>query len=147
MQCRQLDECQIMQRERGQMCCLHAGKCLNDVDVNKAPTNAVEYADLYVRNTRITGFGIDVKMHFPCMFCAAPECLVAPLMEMERALPGGAVCKVCERGWRVPITETHCEHGVSVGKVLNFVQTVGPDPEPWFTTIYPFVVREKRGIH
>jgi hypothetical protein len=96
-----------------------------------------EYENRYQENQALSGFGLEVKTHLPCPFCAAPEFLVYPIWppdEHQKALEKGADCKECGRGMRVVYT-------ANTQSMLAFkmVQTKGDDPPD-----YILIGREER---
>lgn len=101
------------------------------------PASAEEYADRFIKNQRITGFGIDgVRMHVPCPFCAAPDVLEHGILETEDAYAAGATCAECGRAFRAIFKRE--EHGEGQhSTAFSFVQTSGPDPSPWVAESIP----------
>ncbi len=89
------------------------------------PKTAEEYNELYQKHTKITGFGLEVTIHMPCPFCAAPDFCVYKIIEVEEALSKPSTCSSCGRSLKTFINE---ENG---RKTLRFVQT-GGEPGPDF---------------
>jgi hypothetical protein len=89
------------------------------------PKSKAEYEAAFHANERVTGYGINVTIHMPCPFCAAPEFIVYRVLEVVDALAKGAVCTACNRGMK----------GITVirdaGTSTEFVQTCGDPPPPW----------------
>ena len=84
-----------------------------------------EYAARFHANQRVEGFGIDVCMHVPCPFCAAPDWLVHPILLTQEAMGDGAVCRECGRGAKAVFSEHHdCTF-------IELVQTVGTAQPVW----------------
>jgi hypothetical protein len=87
-----------------------------------------ELNEKHARNYRIEGQGLgNVFVHSACPFCAEPDFLVYELLEVEKAMENGAVCKHCDRGMKVVVTKD----GRDCTRV-EFVQTCGPDAPDWF---------------
>jgi hypothetical protein len=84
-----------------------------------------EYEKRFSDNQQITGRGLDTTMHMPCPFCAAPEFWVYKIMEMQKVVREGAVCKECGRGMKA------IEIKVNGGFGLEFIQTQGDPPPPY----------------
>lgn len=81
-----------------------------------------EYEKRYHDNYRLEGFGLDMKVHQPCPFCAASDFHVYRLDQLQEVTSKETICKECGRGFRVdwkndPTTTTGA-----------FVQTCGDDP-------------------
>lgn len=90
------------------------------------PQNMVEFAARYALNTRITGYGMNVMLHHPCPFCAAPEWVAHYLQQTEAVLNQPHYCATCKR--------SACVVFRSLGSAteLELVQTEGPDVPSWF---------------
>lgn len=81
-----------------------------------------EYERLVTANTKIEGYGLDVTMHLPCPFCAAPDFMLYKVIDANDALRAGAVCKSCGRGMKGIVQESSAE------TTIEMVQTCGNDP-------------------
>ena len=96
------------------------------------PKTREEYVARFEASQRVSGVGFDVTSHIPCPFCAAPDFLVAKLLNVEtgemfgQVLERGAVCRECGRGARGLTVRT------ANGVTIEMVQTCGPDAvAPW----------------
>lgn len=93
-----------------------------------APTSVEEYRRRFYKNYKIEGYGIgSVHCHYPCPFCAAPEFMVAEILETDKALERGGTCSECGRSARAIMSRT--QGSVS----FEMVQTGGDDPPDWLT--------------
>lgn len=91
------------------------------------PTSYEEYVERFHAGEKITGFGLEVTVHMPCPFCAAPDWLVYRVLNVEKAIAEGKTCTECGR-----TAKTLVRHGEgSVG--FEIVQTGGPDQPEWLT--------------
>jgi hypothetical protein len=91
------------------------------------PTSIEEYQARLHENTKVTGQGIEgTRLHLPCPFCAAPEFLAFPILDQERMLRAGAVCRECGRGMRAVY-----ERPNEALTRFYLVQTEGPPPAAW----------------
>lgn len=92
------------------------------------PKDFAEYQKLVWANQKITGFGADVKTHFPCPFCAAPEWLVQPITDGIDDYPimkAGATCQNCGRSAKFIFKRGH-------GSLeFELVQSGGPAAPDW----------------
>ena len=89
-----------------------------------APHSYDEYLQRFHANQRVEGFGLDVRMHVPCPFCAAPDWLVHEVLLTQDAMADGAVCVECGRGAKAVFS------AVNGNTFIEIVQTTGmPQPE------------------
>jgi thymidylate synthase (FAD) len=101
----------------------------------KDPTNMEEYNYLYMLRTKLTGYGLDVKQHLPCAFCAAPEMFT--LSPWEMASTWGNLheeehtCEHCGRSLRM----TFIRDGE--GSTMRTEQCGGPPQPEWLTPPMP----------
>lgn len=92
----------------------------------REPQSLEEFQQRFLANQQITGHGMDVTMHAPCPFCAAPEFLVWKVLETETYLVGRtATCRECGRSARNEFSAP----GSSVR--IELVQVAGPPPPRW----------------
>lgn len=91
----------------------------------KQPTSYEEYIVNFEANGKVSGRGLTTTQHFPCPFCAAPNCVVAPIISVQEHLRRGGTCKECGRGWRTEFT------GKAPSISFEMVQTSGPDQPEW----------------
>jgi|SRR5688572_5266892 len=86
------------------------------------PKSREEYERRFNRHQRLEGFGTETTLHMPCPFCAAPDFIVARVVDVQAALAKGAVCQECGRGMRL-------EYTYHQPQVLSFeaIQTCGSD--------------------
>jgi bacterioferritin-associated ferredoxin len=89
------------------------------------PTSLSEYLERFERNQVIDGWGLAVRVHLPCPFCAAPDFLVYRMTEVEAAMTHGAMCAACGRSAKALIIRAEGELSLEV------VQTSGPDQPVW----------------
>ena len=75
----------------------------------------------FPESQKISGYGMDVTVHMPCPFCAAPEWMIFKILEQEEVSSKEHVCKECTRGARMIYTHD----GPSTS--FEVVQTQGPD--------------------
>ena len=113
--------------------CSVANQCLKDY-VEAAPQSWEDLCTRQAWNTEITGSFLDTTIHLPCPACGAKDFMVYKIMESEEVNNAGAVCKECERGFRIPVRRPDA-NTISVG----LVQTVGPDLPDWFKIEVPRV--------
>ena len=76
----------------------------------------------------IEGFGMDTTMHVPCAFCAAPDFMIYPLLELQTITSRIHICKACGRAGKFlyqPLPQG--------GTQMELVQTGGPNPPAWMT--------------
>lgn len=81
-----------------------------------------EYEEKFHKNQKITGRFLETTMHMPCPFCAEPEFMVYKILDTEKVIANGAVCKFCNRGCKAIVTRD------AGGVGFRFVQTCGDDP-------------------
>lgn len=93
----------------------------------KTPRNMDELAKLTTENTKITGYGAKTTMISPCPFCAYPNFMRWPILDMREVASKGAVCFRCKRGARL-VFEDYPDGGAG----FEIVQTEGPDQPEWF---------------
>lgn len=89
------------------------------------PPDKATYERLYHQNTKIDGFGMEVRQVLACPFCCAPGWLTVWVIKNggpEAAMREGATCGQCGRGSKAIMTRS--AGGVS----FEFVQTCGEDP-------------------
>lgn len=89
------------------------------------PPNKDEYERLYHANTKIEGFGMEVRQVLACPFCCAPGFMTLWVIKNggpQAGLAKGATCERCKRGAKGIIK--HQGGGVQ----FEIVQTVGDDP-------------------
>lgn len=89
------------------------------------PKDAEQFERRFAANSKVDGFGADIKTHIPCPFCAHPGFNVVPILSTEEALTSESTCAACGRSGKNVMTED------AEGKAFEFVQTGGPDPDPW----------------
>jgi hypothetical protein len=89
------------------------------------PTSYDEYIERFHSNQRITGYGLATKTHYPCPFCAAPDWMVAWILETDTAIEKGATCNECGRSAKAIVKQT------KGGVTFEFVQTGGDDRPEW----------------
>lgn len=131
------------------MACLQVNRCLA-VELAKPdapPTNWDELCVRQARNVRIEGQFTSTTMYMCCPGCGAPDWLAAkpftlgadgmPDMKLHQQYNEGAVCKECERGFRMPITVSENETRWTI------VQTSGPDLPDW----YKLPIKRERRAH
>lgn len=75
---------------------------------------------------RLSGAGLDVAVHYPCPFCAAPEWLVQPVFATRLDHGPETTCVECGRSARF-LTDAPGPGSVTV----ELVQTGGPPPPEW----------------
>ncbi len=90
------------------------------------PRNMKEFTARYTANTRITGYGFGVVLHYPCPFCAAPEWESHTILQTQEVLSKPHYCTECERTACVVFSP------VGVAIEMELVQTDGPDVPDWF---------------
>jgi hypothetical protein len=92
------------------------------------PANEKEYLKRFDDAQKVSGWGAEVKTHFPCPFCAAPDWLMHRVTDFEYAtMKAGAECKECGRTAKFLIARA----GGSLQ--AECVQTGGPDQPEWLT--------------
>ena len=85
-----------------------------------------DYEKRFGENYRIEGFGLDVTIHSPCPFCAAPDFMDYKILDVRQALQEEHVCAECGRGMKGTVADAvHDEVTVQVH------QTQGEDPPPF----------------
>jgi len=92
------------------------------------PKNRYEYLARFAANQKITGFGSEVKTHFPCPFCAAPDWMIHPITDGLAGYPVIRAihhCGECGRSARVNLQND------GAGISFEFVQTGGDDQPDW----------------
>lgn len=99
---------------------------------DKPPTNMEEAIARAARNVEIFGYGInEVAVSIPCPWCAAKDWMTYKIVDLafrpHEAL-GKRTCAECGRTGMALYNDT----GSTV--TTEYVQTGGPDPEPWQTT-------------
>ena len=94
------------------------------------PTTRAMYEARFHANTRVEGFGFDVRMVSPCGFCAAPDWSSWTIAELalndDAPMRTERTCRECGRSGRF-IVERATDGSLSA----EFVQTGGPDPAEW----------------
>lgn len=86
-------------------------------------------------NTRVEGYGLEVRSVLACLFCGAADFLTLKIMDL--ALKGDADyavaghCEECGRSAEVRVSHD----GPST--LGGFVQTGGDDPPEWLTAVLP----------
>ena len=88
------------------------------------PRNYEEYLNRFRTNQRVVGFGLEVRMHVPCPFCAAPDWMVHEVLLTQEAMATGAVCTECGRGAKAVFSEIN---GNTFIEVVQTAGTVQPD--------------------
>jgi hypothetical protein len=110
---------------RNPLGCMQGFGCLKDY-VESSPQSWEDLCKRQALNALSSGFGFDTAMHLPCPGCGAKDFMVYRIIESEQAMERGAVCKECERGFRMPVSRS----GNSIS--FTFVQSSGPDLPAWF---------------
>lgn len=90
--------------------------------------DAANYDDLVKRselNQQISGHGADTTMHSVCPFCGTGHFMCYPILETEKVMSRGAVCRECNRGAKC-VFERDAD-----GVTFKFIQTCGPDAPDW----------------
>lgn len=95
--------------------------------MDKTPTTHEEYLARTHANTKITGYGMEVRSHYPCPFCAAPNWAEHLLMEMKEVMSKPHICSECGRSAKLIFTEAPGSTS------FEMVQTGGPPPPAYFT--------------
>jgi hypothetical protein len=95
------------------------------------PISAAEYNERFQANVRVEGFGLEVTMHMPCPFCAAPDFMVYKVLSTEEAMKSGGSCKQCGRSAAALFDRTPDRIRFSI------VQTGGPDQPAWMEPKMP----------
>lgn len=90
------------------------------------PTSLDEYNARYNANTRIEGFGLEVKTHSPCIFCGAPDWQIWPIADPHSAMRVDTKCEECGRSGKAIIQRTDNM------TIAEWVQTGGPDMPAWY---------------
>jgi hypothetical protein len=85
------------------------------------PATREEYEKRFQQNHRVTGFGIDTTVTFPCPFCAAPGWMTSRVLDVEEKIAANRECTECKRGSKGIVTRT------ANSMTTEFVQTSGPD--------------------
>lgn len=89
------------------------------------PATLEEYNALYQANTKIEGFGMDVRQVLACPFCCAPGFMTMWVIKHggpDKALADGATCSACGRSVKGIV-----DRGPN-GVKFEIVQTGGDDP-------------------
>jgi hypothetical protein len=81
-----------------------------------------EYERRFAANHRIEGFGVGVRQHMPCPFCAAADFMIVAILNPADAMARGATCRECHRSARFVFRG---EPGAIAGEM---VLTGGDDP-------------------
>lgn len=110
--------------------CQMAGCCLFGY-VEAPPQSWDDLVKRQAFNTKMSGFFIETTTHMPCPACGAKDFMLIKIMSTEEQYNDGAVCKECERGFRMPVKR---DPGMLR---FSFEQTVGPDLPPWFKIAIP----------
>lgn len=84
-----------------------------------------ELARLTAERARSSGYGLDVKQHFPCPFCAHPDWLVVRIIDFARGHQPPE-CPSCGRTSRLVFTVLP-----GGGQEMRLVQVGGPDAPDW----------------
>lgn len=92
-----------------------------------------EYEAAYMRNLRLTGYGIEVTHHFPCPFCAMPNWYVVKLIDFAQSTDS-IECRNCERSARF------IYRSFRDGSSISLVQTGGPKPPAWLDPPPPWEI-------
>lgn len=95
-----------------------------------APRTREEYEIRFNANTYADGEGMELSLHVPCPFCAAPDFVVGKLLELEMLVKLEQVCQECGRGVRLQLKDIVLRGGQR-GVSYEFLQTQGDDPPPW----------------
>lgn len=86
------------------------------------PPDIVTYNQKFTENTKLSGYGADVRMHWPCPFCAAPDFVEFRILEQMEVTSTVHTCVWCGRGARIIYT-------IQDGNTsFEIVQTGGEDP-------------------
>lgn len=91
------------------------------------PKDMIEFNARYFENYKVSGMGLETKVHLPCLFCAASNFIEHLILEAMPKLAAGAVCSKCGRGARAILTPIAGGGGYKA----EFVQTEGPDQPDW----------------
>jgi hypothetical protein len=95
------------------------------------PASAKEYAEIYMANLEMTGFGIEgLTEHFPCPFCAARDWYIVRLIAFQTSTDP-IECEACGRSARFIFNEDAGGPMQGGSKTMRLVQTGGPDPPHW----------------
>lgn len=90
------------------------------------PPDKATYERLYHQNTKIEGFGMEVRQVLACPFCCAPGFMTLWVIKNggpSAGLEKGATCEMCKRGAKGIV-----EHTPGGGTKFEIVQTCGEDP-------------------
>jgi hypothetical protein len=90
------------------------------------PRDQAQFDARFSYNTYATGTGAETRQHLPCPFCAARDWQSILLLEFEHKIQTEATCSNCGRSGRAIVTSDE-----SASKVIEFVQTGGPDAPDW----------------
>ena len=90
-----------------------------------APTSQAEYESRFETSSRIEGYGYDVRTVVACYFCGAPGFQTWRIWNTDEDMQTEATCAECGRSGKAVIDRT------PGSVVARFVQTGGPDPDPW----------------
>lgn len=93
----------------------------------KMPESMEQLAAMTMLNMRIEGYGPEVKTIAPCPFCAFPDWLCMPILDVSEAMKKGATCKQCGRSAKAIFSVERHD-----AKQFEIVQTGGDDPPAWF---------------
>jgi len=90
------------------------------------PTSYAEYLERFHANQKLSGYGLDVTVHLPCPFCAAPDFMVYKVIDSEAAMVDGSTCKECSRSAAMEFSVNTPSQ-----KAFEVVQTGGDDQPDW----------------
>lgn len=92
---------------------------------HQVPTTREAYETAYMANVRITGGGASAATVFACPFCAAPDWNTIRIVFTHEDMSREVKCEVCGRSGAA--LHTYYSGGVET----RYVQTGGPDADPW----------------
>lgn len=90
-----------------------------------APQTFEELQARTLQNQRMSGYGLETKMHITCPFCGAPDYAEIRVVAVQEDASKNATCKECGRSTRTEFYRS----GPSIR--FEIVQTGGDDPPEW----------------
>jgi hypothetical protein len=97
------------------------------------PTTKEEFDIRFAANAYADPDGsMECAFHIPCPFCAAPDFVVAKLLEFNMITSMARTCRECDRGVKLVLKPVHHpKTGNLIGESYQFLQTHGEDPPSW----------------
>lgn len=95
------------------------------------PTTYAEYLQRFQENNKITGLGLNVQVHCPCPFCAAPDFSVYKVTQAQQGRHD--TCKECGRSLATVVERSALGNHIQ----MAVYQTDGPDQPEWLQPPIP----------